>query len=244
LESGSRIGLSRVYPTSSGLKTNPVDFPSMGRLARALALPTDRLFLHNRGHRSIHLTYRMRLGRRPPNHGQVQTGGLSGSQLFAMSDIARWPPRYAHGFGSHLQTGQGTLICSRAMIEGRLLADDRHAGGVPRERLPYYVISSTRGQWQSRSARINSRTQKTSTGQRRLARAWCAARGSGALGRKEAPRAAPFPGGGKFGRSWLNAAAPARCRAERMAISVASRSRRPPCFPILEHDPQTSSIRA
>jgi hypothetical protein len=58
----------------------------MGRLALRLALPTDRLFLHNRNSRPIHL--HVQDGNRlAGNDGQFQLEGFLNLGLFALSDV-------------------------------------------------------------------------------------------------------------------------------------------------------------
>src|SRR5437016_12673732 len=95
-----------LIPLRLGEDASQFYFPSMGRLARALALPTDRLFLHHRNSRPTQLPDRD-AHRLADNHGQVQLAGFVDLGLFALSDIGSDGLRGTlHGFGSHLQTGQ------------------------------------------------------------------------------------------------------------------------------------------
>src|SRR5438093_4728403 len=107
-----------LIPLRLGEDASQFYFPSMGRLARALALPTDRLFLHHRNSRPIQL-HVQDAHRLADNHGQVQLEGFVDLGLFALSDIGSDGLRGTlHGFGSHLQTGQNSPLFA-AMSEGR-----------------------------------------------------------------------------------------------------------------------------
>src|SRR6266481_2964085 len=88
------------------------DFPSMGRLARALALPTDRLFLHHRDTRPIHL-HVQDAHRLADNHGQLQLEGFLDLRLFAPAISA--PMASAVRSTDLVVTSRParTLICSR-----------------------------------------------------------------------------------------------------------------------------------
>src|SRR6266576_1326559 len=52
---GIADGIAFLIPRRLGEDASQFDLPSMGRLAFRLALPTDRLFLHHRNSRTIHL---------------------------------------------------------------------------------------------------------------------------------------------------------------------------------------------
>ena len=62
VESGIADGIAFLIPRRLGEDASQFDFPSMGRLAFRLALPTDRLFLHHRDSRPIHLHVRKGIG--------------------------------------------------------------------------------------------------------------------------------------------------------------------------------------
>jgi hypothetical protein len=93
----------------------------MGRLTFGLTLPTDRLFLHDRNSRRVHL--HIQQGNRLAGHdAQVQLQSFLDLGLFALSDIGSDGLRCAlHRFGGHLQAGQNFHLLA-AVIEGCLLA--------------------------------------------------------------------------------------------------------------------------
>src|SRR5215470_8449356 len=157
----------------------------MGGLAFDLALPTRRLFLHHGDTGPIHLHVDNADGF-ADYHGQVQTGGLCGSRpvraeryrsqwlLLCVPPIS-WSPPGPPGFSSVLDRHQ-TVPPAQPWL----------ACGVLRERIPYsrYPVRRRREIALGHSARTNSRDAKLPPTPRPSARACCAVRGSGLVGRK------------------------------------------------------------
>src|SRR2546429_4269458 len=85
---GGGIGITNrialLVPLRLGEDASQFDFPSMGRLAFRLALPTDRLFLHHRNSRPIHL-HVQDANRLAGNGGQFPLQGFLNLGLFALS---------------------------------------------------------------------------------------------------------------------------------------------------------------
>src|SRR6266480_523594 len=82
---GIADGIAFLIPRRLGEDASKFDSPGMGRLAFRLALPTDRLFLHHRNSRPIHL-YVQDANRLAGNDGQFQLQGFLNLVLFALSD--------------------------------------------------------------------------------------------------------------------------------------------------------------
>src|ERR1700693_4951904 len=167
------------------------DFPSMGRLTFRLALPTDRLFLHHRNSRPIHL-HVQDANRLAGNDGAVPTGGLSESRLVRAERYRlRWPPPYARLIWWSLP-GRPELSSVRGRDRRVPPGLPSPACGVRRERIRYsrYPVRHPPEIGRRRSVRINSKGVKLPPRPRRSARAYCAARGSGLVGRRGKPACA------------------------------------------------------
>ncbi len=150
------------------------------------------------------------------------------SLLFSLCDIAADSLcRAFHRFGRNLQIGQNLHLLA-AMIEGGVLADERlhatHTGGE----LSLLDVQFDIGGELSVMA-VGAKI----IGTRHFHWADCSQHGLGTelsirspattIARDRPPSAA---GAGNFSKS-VNIAAPARCMADRTAISMASRSKRP-----------------
>src|SRR2546430_1746646 len=93
---GGGIGIADwiafLIPRRLGEHASQLGFPSMGRLTFGLALPTDRLFLHHRNSRPIHLHVQdaNRLAR---HHWPFQLQGFLNLVLFAVTHSGSRGPR-------------------------------------------------------------------------------------------------------------------------------------------------------
>src|SRR5438094_3614588 len=99
----------------------------MSWLARGLALPTRRLFLHHGNSGPIHL--HIQDGHRlADDDGQIQLQGFLDLSLLALGDIGSdGLCRTLHGFGGHLQAGQKLHLLAAVIERGLLAHQTLHA---------------------------------------------------------------------------------------------------------------------
>src|SRR5438132_1778565 len=111
----------------------------MSWLARGLALPTRRLFLHHGNSGPIHL--HIQDGHRlADDDGQIQLQGFLDLSLLALGDIASdGLGDTLHGFGGHLQTGQELHLLA-TMIERSLLAHQSVHAAHPGRKLRIFDV--------------------------------------------------------------------------------------------------------
>src|SRR5439155_1140541 len=120
----------------------------MSWLARGLALPTRRLFLHHGNSGPIHL--HIQDGHRlADDDGQIQLQGFLDLSLLALGDIGSdGLCRTLHGFGGHLQAGQKLHLLAAVIERGLLAHQTLHAAQPARPTLrppdpsarPYGVV--------------------------------------------------------------------------------------------------------
>ena len=147
------------------------DFPRMGRLAFALAVPPDGFFLHHRDSRPIHLHVED-TNRLADNPGQFQLQGFLDLGLFPLSDIGPDGFRAAlDRFRSYFEPGQ-KLSSARGRDRTVPPGLPGPACGAPQVRIPYSgcPVRYRRGIGRGRSTGINSRDAKLPRSPRRSAR--------------------------------------------------------------------------
>src|SRR5215831_15407549 len=123
------------------------DFPRMGRLAFALAVPPDGFFLYHRDSRPIHLHVED-TNWLADNPGQFQLQGFLDLGLFPLSDIGPDGFRAAlDRFRSYFQPGQNFHLLA-AVIERCLLAYQGLHAAHPGENSVFWMSSSiSAGNW-------------------------------------------------------------------------------------------------
>jgi hypothetical protein len=183
-----------------------------------------RLFLHHRHTRAVELYIESR-NRLANHHWQLQLKGLGHGGLLALGDIGTdGLGRSLHGFGRDLQVRQNlhlfALVIERGFLAYHLL-HAAHAGRELRVLNVQFSICEKLARMVGQAYEVG--TRYLPRGPRPSAPAWSAACAVSpfAIG----TRKIAFGGGGHRELYQFPMPAPSRCKAERIAISTASRSR-------------------